>query len=86
MAKHSKLVDTRTGLLLWEGKTAVQQNSNSGSGGLLAALLAAALTQVLSSSTDAAHNLSGRANVILFNTKDQGLLYGPYHPQYNKDE
>ena len=83
---RGKLVDTRTGLLLWEGKTAVQQNSNSGSGGLLTALVAAALTQVLSSSTDAAHNLSGRANVILFNTKDQGLLYGPYHPQYNKDE
>lgn len=83
---RAKLVDTRTGLLLWEGKTVVQQNSNSGSGGLLAALVTAALTQVLNTSTDAAHNLSGPANVILFNTKDQGLLYGPYHPKYNQAE
>jgi len=34
-------------------------------------------------STDAAHYLSPRVNVLLFNAKDQGLLYGPYHPQYN---
>lgn len=83
---RAKLVDTRTGLLLWEGKTAVQQNSNAGSGNLLAAVVAAALTQVINASTDAAHKLSGQANVILFNTKDQGLLYGPYHPEYDKSE
>ena len=83
---RAKLVDAKTGLLLWEGRVALQQNSNAGSGGLLAALLAAALTQILSSSTDAAHGISGQANAMLFNTKDQGLLYGPYHPQYGKGE
>ena len=83
---RAKLVDTRTGLLLWEGRTAVQQNSNSGSGDLLSAVISAALTQVLNTSTDAAHRLSGPANGILFNTKDQGLLYGPYHPRYDRAE
>jgi hypothetical protein len=79
-------VDTRTGLLLWDGRTAVQQNSNSGSGDLLSAVISAAIIQVLNKTTDAAHNLSGPANGILFNTKDQGLLYGPYHPKYDKDD
>ncbi len=81
---RAKLVDTRTGILLWEGKTVMQQNSNAGSGGLLAAVVTAALTQVLNTASDQAHRLSGPANVILFNAKDQGLLYGPYHPQYDK--
>jgi hypothetical protein len=83
---RAKLVDTRTGLLLWDGRTTVQQNSNAGSSDLLSAVISAALTQVLNSSTDAAHKLSGPANGILFNTKDQGLLYGPYHPNYDSAE
>jgi len=83
---RAKLVDTRTGLLLWDGRTAVQQNSNAGSGDLLSAVISAALTQVLNTTTDAAHNLSRPANGILFNTKGQGLLYGPYHPKYDQEE
>jgi hypothetical protein len=82
---RAKLVDTRTGLLLWDGRTAVQQNSNSGSSDLISAVISAALTQVLNTTTDAAHNLSRPANGILFNTEGQGLLYGPYHPKYNSD-
>jgi hypothetical protein len=83
---RAKLVDTRTQVPLWEGKTAVQQNSNSGSGGLIGAMVAAALTQIINSSIDAAHNLSRTANAVLIDTKDQGLLYGPYHPKYDKGE
>ena len=59
---------------------------NSGSGDLLSAVISAVITQVLNTTTDAAHNLSGPANGILFNTKDQGLLYGPYHPKYDRDD
>src|SRR5262245_20108027 len=77
---RAKLVDTRTGLLLWEGRRRVQRNSNSGGGSPLAALVVAIVSQALNSSTDAAHNVSRAANVMLFNTTDQGLLYGPYHP------
>lgn len=75
----AKLVDTRTGILLWDGTVLLQQNSNS-SGGILGALVAAAVEQVINTATDRAHNLCGPANVILFTKKDQGLLYGPYHP------
>jgi hypothetical protein len=85
---RARLVDTRTGLLLWEGRRAVRQDSNAGSGGgsggLLANLVAAALAQAIGTSIDAAHGLSRSANLVLFTTRDHGLLYGPYHPQHDR--
>lgn len=75
----AKLVDTKTGVLLWSGAVLLQQTSQ-GSGSILADLIVAAVTQAINTSTDRAHALCGPANVILFTKKDQGLLYGPYHP------
>ena len=75
----AKLVDTRTGILLWEGKVVLVRQSN-GSGNLLADLIVAAVSQAVNTTTDQAHSLCGPANVILFTRKDEGLLYGPYHP------
>jgi hypothetical protein len=69
---RAKLVDTRSGLLLWERRFAIQHNSSLGSGGI-------------PGDSTAAHNLSGPANVRFFGDKDQGLLYGPYHPRYEKE-
>jgi hypothetical protein len=77
----AKLVDTRTGILLWEGEGLGQRNS-AGSGNLIADAIAAAVTQVVSQSTDEAHEVSYSANVNLLCIKDRGILYGPYHPEY----
>lgn len=78
----ARLVDTRTGILLWEGHSILQQNSGSGS--LLGDLISAALTQTLNASTDAAHTLCWQVNHSLFYTPDHGLLHGPYNPEYGK--
>lgn len=75
-----KLVDTRTGLLLWEG-TGMGQDNSGGSGNLLGDVIAAAITQVVNSSVDHAHTVSRMANANLLTVKDHGLLYGPYHPK-----
>jgi hypothetical protein len=80
-----KLVDTRTGLTLWEGQGGVQQNSG-GSGNIIADAIAALVTQAVNSGTDAAHGICGAANRSLLATKHRGILYGPYHPQYMQDE
>ena len=77
----ARLVDTRTGTLLWEGTATAQQNSG-GSGNIIADLIAAAITQAINAGTDAAHDVCPQANMMLFYTKDHGLLYGPYHPEY----
>ena len=77
---YAKLVDTQTGLVLWEGNATAQQNS-SGSGNIFADLVVAAVSQAVNSSTDQAHDVSRMANTMLLKTKDHGLLYGPYYPK-----
>lgn len=79
---EGKLVDTRTGLTLWEGTASAQQSSSSGN--LIADLVAAAVDQVINSSTDQAHEMSHQVNAQLFMIKDHGLLWGPYFPEDKK--
>jgi hypothetical protein len=81
----ASLVDTRTGITLWEGVGVAQQNSG-GSGNIIADLVAAAVTQVVNSSTDQAHDVSRTANANLLTLKNRGILYGPYHPEYEKEK
>ena len=86
VAVTASLVDTATGLTLWEGSATVQQNSSSASGGniiadLIADAVVAAIDQAVKSSTDQAHGVCRLANAQLFLTKDHGLLYGPYSPK-----
>jgi hypothetical protein len=80
----AKLVDTRTGTLLWEGRGFAQQ-SGQGSGNLLADVIAAAITQAINSKKDTAHNVSRLANATLFLPDNTGLPYGPYSPRYNQE-
>jgi hypothetical protein len=82
---QGKLVDTKTGITLWEGTGVAQQNSG-GSGNIIADLVAAAITQAVNSSTDSAHDVSRAANANLLSLKNRGILYGPYHPEYEKEK
>ena len=79
----AKLVDTRTGILLWEGHGAAQQGSN-GSGNILGDLIAAAIDQAINKHTDRAHQVSRLANANLFFPEQTGLPYGPYNPKYDQ--
>ena len=81
---EAKLVDTRSGTLLWEG-TGLAEQRGGGSGNLLADLITAAVTQAINSKTDRAHQVSRLANAQLFYPKNTGLPYGPYNPQFGKD-
>jgi len=82
---RGKLVDTRTGTTLWEG-IGVGREDSGGSGNIIADLVAAAVTQAVNSSTDAAHGVSRMANANLLTLKNRGILYGPYHPEYEKEK
>src|SRR5882757_2593541 len=66
VSADGKLVDVKTGLTLWEGSAKVQQGSGDSGGGLIGALITAAVTQVVNSATDPAHNVSSMANYQLF--------------------
>ncbi len=77
-----RLVDARTGLLLWEGAAMAQDNSASGSQDIFSALIIAVVSQVYNSSTDAAYGLCPVVNWNLLTPPGRGLLYGPYHPKF----
>lgn len=78
----ARLVDTRTGTLLWEATLAAQQGSGS-SGNILTDVIGAAVGQVIGHSTDQAHDVAGQANAQ-FAVEGRGLLYGPYSPKYGQ--
>ena len=79
----ARLVDTRTGTVLWRGRLAAEEGS-ARSGNILSDVVGALLTQTINQSTDRARGVAERANAQ-FATKDRGLLHGPYSPQYGRE-
>lgn len=85
VAVEARLVDLKTGALLWDGKASASNNEggNNSGGGLIGALVAAAVKQVINSTTDSSHPVAGVANIRLLSAGgSQGLLHGPRSPQY----
>lgn len=73
-----RLVDTRTGTLLWEAKILAQQSSGDGGGGLAGALIGAIADQIVGSLVDKTYGLSAQANLVAVNDRARGMLPGPY--------
>ena len=81
----ARLIDVDTGNKIWSGHALAQQSASNGQG-LIGSLVAAAVNQVLTANSDKAHDLAPMANTQLFCTRNKGLLYGPYHPEYLTSE
>lgn len=83
---EAEVVDLRTGQSLWKG-SAFSTSGEQSSGGSVAAILVSALvSQVVSTTTDAAANHAVIANARLFSPlRRDGLLPGPRSPQYGQD-
>lgn len=88
VAVQARLVDARSGQLLWEGRTSVSDaegRSNAG-GGLIGLLVTAAVRQVLASSVgDAGLPVARIASQRLLRARSEGMLYGPHSPSYLQD-
>lgn len=83
---EGKLVDLRSGALLWEGSasasSAENRNNNAG-GGLAGLLVSAVVNQILEQTTDSSHNVAGIASSrLLAAHAPAGMLYGPRSPRY----
>ncbi len=76
VAVSGRLVDARTGTLLWEGR-AVGTDTGGSSHDPAVRLISAVVKQAVNSSTDAAHEVSRQANASLFGAPERGLLEGP---------
>lgn len=77
---HYMLRDTRTGTVLWERMQRVAQDSGNGGGGILGAVLAAAINSMITDYKP----LARKANNMAF-LPPYGLPAGPYHPEFGKD-
>lgn len=74
-----RLVDARTGTLLWDTVAyAEHANSNNSGGGILGAIASAVADQIAGSIVDHTPTLSVTANNNAINNTRRGLLYGPY--------
>lgn len=80
----AKLVDNRTGQLLWQGTATASdsEGGNNSGGGLAGALLTALVKQVVSTIGDPSHTIAHKASNRLLAVKRNGLLYGPRSPLY----
>lgn len=79
VSANAKLVDLKTGTLLWEGAATAstsEQNNNSG-GGLVGLLVTAVVKQIMNNVTDASHGQAGVASYRLLTPRPNGMLPGP---------
>jgi hypothetical protein len=83
---HGILVDTRSGIVLWEGEhTVVDETGNGNNGSKLAnALVAAILKKIGNSIADPSPGLARKANKELFLNYDKGLLFGHRHIDFSQ--
>ena len=79
----AELADIGTGQVIWKDTLNYSENSNSNNqGGLLGALVSAAITQIGETVNDSSHDASRLANSQLFRSPRDGLLKGPLHPEF----
>ncbi|MFK7891988.1 MAG: DUF799 domain-containing protein [Granulosicoccus sp.] len=84
---RAELVDVKTGVPIWNNKVSVtQSNSNNSGGGLLGAIVSAAIAQVAESIGDAAHEATHIAHHQMFDREQNGLLFGPLHPTFEQQQ
>jgi hypothetical protein len=86
----AKLVDLRTGSVLWNGAgEASSQEGGAGShssSGIVGLLVQAAVTQVVHNLTDQSFDIAGVASERMLHAgPPTGLLYGPRSPKYGTD-
>jgi hypothetical protein len=83
----AKLIDSKTGDLLWSGDATASsaETDNNNNLGLAGLLVKAIVKQVVSSAVDQGHDISKITSSRLLAPHPNGLLYGPRSSMYGKD-
>ncbi|NJL31423.1 MAG: DUF799 family lipoprotein [Phycisphaerales bacterium] len=83
-----KLVDVDTGLVLWQYSGSARHSSSAGSSDPLAMVIAAGVHSVANAVSDGSYEVSvaRKANIASFTQPYHGLLKGPRHPDFEKDQ
>ncbi len=82
----ARLVDARTGQLLWDGSATASQAQSDSGGGLAGMLIKAVVNQIVNNvvGDSASRPVARLASTDLLSAKEGGLLYGPRSPKYAK--
>ncbi len=80
-----RLVDAGTGAVLWKGEQ-VAIHSSGGGGGGVAGLIVMAVDAALTAATVPYRPLALQVNQMVVNRSGHGLPFGPYHPEFQKDQ
>nr|WP_321239085.1 DUF799 domain-containing protein [uncultured Tolumonas sp.] len=83
----AKLVDLKTGQLLWSGTaTASSGEQDTSSSSLVGMMVQAVVNQIAHTITDKGHEIAGITSVRLLSAgHPNGILFGPKSPAYGKD-
>jgi hypothetical protein len=84
---EARIVDLRTGQLLWQGSATASssENRNSNQGGLAGLLVNAVINQIVETASDSSFKYAGIASQRLLSSRTNGVLYGPRSPKYQTD-
>jgi len=84
---EAKLIDLKTGKLLWNGTaSASSSEGESNNGGIGTLLVKAILKQIVGSVGDPGHRIAIMTSSRLLSTQANGLLPGPRSPKYEKNQ
>jgi hypothetical protein len=84
---EAKLIDLRSGKVIWNGEASASSNENqSNNNGLVGMLVSAIVNQIVATSTDASYKIAGiTSSRLLMAGHKNGMLYGPRSPKYQSD-
>jgi len=84
---QARIVDLRTGQLLWQGSATASssENRNQSQGGLAGLLVNAIVTQIIETASDTSFKYAAIASQRLLSHRMNGVLYGPRSPNYQKN-
>lgn len=84
VSARAVLVDTATGVEIWDGRVSTTVTGNGVGGHPIATLVGAAVSQIVDKMTDKAHFVAAQANVQLLAAPGKGLIPGHRHPEFGK--
>jgi hypothetical protein len=82
---RARMVDVKSGETLWQGTAEAIESSNGRNNDLLGMVVSAAVAQILDTSSQRVRVLAATANQEMIYNKTNGLLIGPYHPEFASD-
>jgi hypothetical protein len=88
VSASAKLVDLRSGDVLWQGRASASsdEGGNNGGGGLIGMLVVAAVKQIANTLMDQSHSVAAYTSSRLLSAgPPSGILYGPHSPKYGTD-